>query len=227
MGPRRNIEAMRQVQIERWSFRAALALGFCVTLGLWLYTGYAFAARIEAVRRDSAEIASRYMRAQELLSTVRLQVLRTAVRVRDALLNPDPGAGLGTSLAVAARHALERGAGGMLVLLADMPLVSSAYVRRLAGRRAPAATRQPDGRAGVPALLDGPLIAEAAELTGDRGAAPLLRRAALLDPPPGMLQDVDTAEDRVEVERQLLARHVTGSPARLTAIRSISPSRKV
>jgi signal transduction histidine kinase len=83
---------MRQVQIERWSFRAALALGFCVTLGLWLYTGYAFAARIEAVRRDSAEIASRYMRAQELLSTVRTQVLLSAVRVRDALLNPEPAA---------------------------------------------------------------------------------------------------------------------------------------
>jgi signal transduction histidine kinase len=83
---------MRQVQIERWSFRAALALGFCVTLGLWLYTGYAFAARIEAVRRDSEAIASRYMRAQELLSTVRTQVLLSAIRVRDALLNPEPAA---------------------------------------------------------------------------------------------------------------------------------------
>lgn len=143
------------------------------------------------------------------------------------LINAQPEVGLGGSLALAAGVALANGNGALLVLLADMPLVSSAYVRRLAGRRAPAATRQPDGRAGVPALLDGPLIAEAAELTGDRGAAPLLRRAALLDPPPGMLQDVDTPEDLVEVERQLLARHVTGSPARLTAIRSISPSRKV
>ena len=85
---------MRQVQIERWSFRAALALGFCVTLGLWLYTGYAFATRIDTVRHDSAEIATRYLRAQELLSTVRTEVLRSAVRVRDALLNPDPAARL-------------------------------------------------------------------------------------------------------------------------------------
>jgi signal transduction histidine kinase len=42
------------------------------------------------VRRDAADVASRYTRAQELLATVRAQVLLTSVRVRDALLNPDP-----------------------------------------------------------------------------------------------------------------------------------------
>ncbi len=84
--------SMGPVQIERWSFRAALALGFCVTLGLWLYTGYAFTARIDTLRRDAGEVASRYTRAQELLSTVRTQVLVSSVRVRDALLNPDPAA---------------------------------------------------------------------------------------------------------------------------------------
>lgn len=88
----RNIELMSPAHVGRWSFRAALALGFCVTLGLWLYTGYAFTARIDAVRRDAGAVASRYMRAQELLSTVRTQVLLSSVRVRDALLNPDPTA---------------------------------------------------------------------------------------------------------------------------------------
>jgi signal transduction histidine kinase len=81
---------MKQSQIERISIRTALAIGFCVTLGLWLYTGYAFTQRMEAVRRDAADVASRYTRAQELLATVRAQVLLTSVRVRDALLNPDP-----------------------------------------------------------------------------------------------------------------------------------------
>jgi signal transduction histidine kinase len=42
------------------------------------------------VRRDAAEVASRYTSAQELLSTVRAQVLLSSVRVRDALLNPEP-----------------------------------------------------------------------------------------------------------------------------------------
>jgi signal transduction histidine kinase len=61
-------------------------------LGLWLYTGYAFTTRIDAVRQESGEIASRYLRAQDLLSTVRSQVLLSAVRIRDALLNPEPAA---------------------------------------------------------------------------------------------------------------------------------------
>jgi signal transduction histidine kinase len=81
---------MKSAQIERVSFRAALALGFCVTLGLWLYTGYAFTNRIEKVRREAGAAAARYTQAQELLSSVRAQVLVSSIRVRDALLDPDP-----------------------------------------------------------------------------------------------------------------------------------------
>lgn len=75
--------------LERLSFRAALAIGFGVTLGLWLYTGYAFDQRIARVRRDADQVSARYTRAQELLSTVRAQVLLSAVTVRDALLDPN------------------------------------------------------------------------------------------------------------------------------------------
>ena len=119
------------------------------------------------------------------------------------LVNPDPEAGLGSSLALAARTALDEGASALLVLLADMPLVTPAYLRTLAATAAPAATRQPDGRAGVPALLDRALLEKAATLTGDRGAGPLLIGATLLDPPPGMLRDVDTPEDLADVEAAL------------------------
>jgi signal transduction histidine kinase len=80
---------MKRAQLERLSVRIALAIGFCVTLGLWLYTGYAFNQRINDVQQDAAEVAARYLRAQELLSTVRTQLLLSSVRVRDALLNPD------------------------------------------------------------------------------------------------------------------------------------------
>ena len=75
---------------ERMSVRVALAIGFCVTLGLWLYTGFVFRTQMEDMRRDASEVAARYTRAQELLSTVRAQVLLGSVRVRDALLNPRP-----------------------------------------------------------------------------------------------------------------------------------------
>lgn len=74
--------------LERFTYRAALVIGFGVTLGLWLYTGYAFDQRINAVRREADELSQRYTRAQELLSTVRAQVLLSAVTVRDALLDP-------------------------------------------------------------------------------------------------------------------------------------------
>jgi molybdenum cofactor cytidylyltransferase len=121
-----------------------------------------------------------------------------------SLINPDPQAGLGSSLALAARLVLMGGGESLLVLLADMPLVTPDHLRALTAHAAPAATYQPAGLAGVPALLDRRLIARAARLTGDRGAGPLLRGARLLDPPPGMLRDVDTAEDLAEVERLLL-----------------------
>ena len=81
---------MLGASFERMSVRAALAIGFCVTLGLWLYTGFVFRTQMEDMRRDASEVAARYTRAQELLSTVRAQVLLSSVRVRDALLNPQP-----------------------------------------------------------------------------------------------------------------------------------------
>lgn len=120
------------------------------------------------------------------------------------LVNPEPEAGLGTSLAIAADAA--RGSSALLVLLADMPLVRPDYLCALAATAAPAATRQHDGRAGVPALLDPAMLEQAATLTGDRGAGPMLAGARLLDARPGSLRDVDTQDDLAEVERQLLAR---------------------
>jgi molybdenum cofactor cytidylyltransferase len=121
------------------------------------------------------------------------------------VINPDPDAGLGFSLALAASLASMRGREALLVLLADMPLVTPEYLRKLVAHTVPAATRYPEGHAGVPALLDRELMERAAHLSGDRGAGALLVDAGLLDAPPGMLLDVDTAEDLAEVERQLLA----------------------
>jgi molybdenum cofactor cytidylyltransferase len=119
------------------------------------------------------------------------------------LINPAPDRGLGSSLALAAQLALARRARSLLVLLADMPLVTPAYLRELARSPPPTATRQPDGHGGVPALLNRAQMKKAVTLTGDRGAGPLLRRVRLLDPPPGMLRDVDELPDLAIVERAL------------------------
>ena len=95
---------MKGAQAERLSVRIALGIGFCVTLGLWLYTGYAFTRRIDRVRSEAADVASRYTRAQELLSTVRAQMLLSSVRVRDALLDPRPESVLDNRVQLEASH---------------------------------------------------------------------------------------------------------------------------
>jgi signal transduction histidine kinase len=76
---------------EGVTIRAALFLAFGLMLGLWLFSGYYFSTRVSDVEHEATTINSRYMNAQELLSTVRAQVLLASVLVRDALLDPNPG----------------------------------------------------------------------------------------------------------------------------------------
>ncbi|MBY0495602.1 MAG: sensor histidine kinase [Cyanobacteria bacterium] len=83
---------MKRAELERISVRVALAVGFVGTLGLWLYTNEAFTRRIEAAQIDAAQVATRYIAAQDAMATVRAQVLSSSVRVRDALLDPTPSA---------------------------------------------------------------------------------------------------------------------------------------
>lgn len=82
---------MEQEQLRR-PIRAGLFLGFGLIVGVWLFAGYYFTRRIADVEQQAAAINARYTRAQELLSTVRAQVLLGSVYVRDALLDPDPTA---------------------------------------------------------------------------------------------------------------------------------------
>ncbi|MBP8273655.1 MAG: sensor histidine kinase, partial [Acidobacteria bacterium] len=58
-------------------------------LGLSLLAGYRLTTRMAAVDQQARVINARYMRAQDLLSTVRAQVLLGSVLVRDALLDPN------------------------------------------------------------------------------------------------------------------------------------------
>ncbi len=72
------------------TIKAALFLGFGLIGGVWLFAGYSFAGRMADLERRSIAINARYMRAQDLLTTARGQVLMGSVYVRDALLDPDP-----------------------------------------------------------------------------------------------------------------------------------------
>ena len=71
------------------TMRAALLVGFGLTLGLWLFAGYQVTLRIREAQRDAGAVSARYLQAQDLLATVRSQVLVASVLVRDALLDPD------------------------------------------------------------------------------------------------------------------------------------------
>jgi len=81
------------VAIEGLRFKTALFLGFGFTFGIWLVAGYYFTNRMSEAQDRAGAINTRYMQAQELLSTVRAQVLLGSVFVRDALLDPNPTAG--------------------------------------------------------------------------------------------------------------------------------------
>lgn len=72
---------------ERLTIRAALFLGFGLIFGLWLISGIDLARRLAEVESRASAINARFTQSEELLSTVRAQVLLGAVYVRDALLD--------------------------------------------------------------------------------------------------------------------------------------------
>jgi CTP:molybdopterin cytidylyltransferase MocA len=122
--------------------------------------------------------------------------------------NPAPEEGLGGSVALAARHAECLGCDALLLLLADMPLVTPEVITALlAAAAGPVAVRYPSGRPGVPARFPAAMFAELAELDGDRGAAVLLKdRAdlAFVETSPDMLTDVDDPAGLIRAEALLL-----------------------
>ena len=124
----------------------------------------------------------------------------------EAVRNPDAAQGLSTSVALAARLAETRGAKALLVMLADMPLVTPALLTRLIEAGAPAACRQADGRAGVPALLPDSAFPALMALAGDRGAGAVIGALAgltVIDCASEELLDVDTPEALAVAERLL------------------------
>ncbi len=115
----------------------------------------------------------------------------------EPVVNPDAADGMASSLRCAAERALEIGAEGLLVCLADMPLVPSAHFSAL--------VRAWTELGGLVASQDGALVSPPAifsrdhfgvlsSLTGDQGAKPLLQNAYRVSSPPGALGDVDDPE---------------------------------
>jgi len=131
--------------------------------------------------------------------------------VADLVINRRAQDGLATSVAIAARSAAAAGSSALLLMLADMPLVTPDTLRRLVEAAAvgrPAAVRHSDGNAGIPACFTSDHFAALQDLQGDRGAGALLRQAkdvALLEVAAAELRDIDTAEDVASLEALLSA----------------------
>lgn len=116
------------------------------------------------------------------------------------IVNSSPARGLASSLALGARRAIELGADGMLVCLADMPYVSANFLQRLIGlvgfsaETAIAASLSGEVKS-PPAAFAASALPQLLRLEGDKGARDLLRNAGGLAAPDGMLADFDTSAD--------------------------------
>jgi CTP:molybdopterin cytidylyltransferase MocA len=125
----------------------------------------------------------------------------------ELLVNERAAEGLGTSAALAARWA--QGCDALLILLADMPLVVPDTLRKIREANAPAAVAYPGSRPGAPACFPADLFPALEALTGDGGAAQVLRGwpdVTLIETPPDELRDVDRPGDLAEIAAILRSR---------------------
>ena len=75
----------------RLSLRVLLLLGFTGIFLLWLVSAYVLVLRMVEADNRGAEIRSRFLRNEQLLSTVRAQTLLSSVYLRDAVLDTTRG----------------------------------------------------------------------------------------------------------------------------------------
>lgn len=111
-------------------------------------------------------------------------------------VNANAASGMGSSVALAARLALEAQADGLLIALADMPLIPAGHFRALIARAAalgPAAivASSANGLRLPPALFGRDHLPALAALTGDAGARALLHQAEPIICAPELLIDID------------------------------------
>ncbi len=73
------------------TIQASLLLGFILIFGLLLISGYSLLRRMSEVETRAARINMQFTHNEELLFTLRTQILLSAIYRRDALMDTDPG----------------------------------------------------------------------------------------------------------------------------------------
>lgn len=120
------------------------------------------------------------------------------------LENPDWQLGLGSSIATVVKHLINknRQADGLLIALADQPLLDAKYLNLLIQtfqenpQKIVATTYEK--KSGVPALFPIAYLDALSKLTGDRGASAFIntdKKKLLLLNPENKIFDIDTVED--------------------------------
>jgi signal transduction histidine kinase len=114
------------------SLRVALIVGFGLTVSVWVVAGIYFSGRVADLDRRTTEVSERYVRAQQLLTAARVDVLLGSVHVRDVLLDPDSRESEETNRQVITR--LEEAADGLAryVPILNSP-IEQVRVQRLLG----------------------------------------------------------------------------------------------
>lgn len=125
------------------------------------------------------------------------------------LTNPSPEHGQGASLAIAAKHLQTTEASAALILLADMPFVTEAYLQALI-------TATPDGYAAMsqsgdtllpPALFPRSTFVTLADTMGDKGARTIYKGLTQTNNHPislVMARDIDTPEALIRAHESSL-----------------------
>lgn len=132
--------------------------------------------------------------------------IRKSVAARDmVVLPPAPRGGDGMGVSIAAGVSAAASAPGWLILPGDMPEVQPMTLRAVAAQMMhdPVVFAQYKGRRGHPVGFGPELYSELIALTGDEGARRLLARYAAQPvevEDPGVLVDVDTAEDLARLQ---------------------------
>jgi molybdenum cofactor cytidylyltransferase len=109
--------------------------------------------------------------------------------------NSHPEQGMGSSLALGARRAIELSADAMLVCLADMPYVTCEHLLALLTAEGSSVVTESEGTRTPPAMFARELLPELATLTGDQGARRMLKSAASVQAAPALVRDFDTSAD--------------------------------
>lgn len=78
------------------SVKTALLTGFGLTVGVWVFAGLYFGGRMADLDARTQDVRERYVRAQNLITTARTEVLLSSVHLRDALLDSNPTSAVAT-----------------------------------------------------------------------------------------------------------------------------------